>query len=113
SKALGSTRYAVQFRKPNPYDSVLAHIEPGTDEFQFEKEAYEIKHRLSAMLHGQPPPLANGFIGTSPLAARYRAVAEGVSEAEFASGGDFGSTLNQWIQSLGRIRRAHFFVLPD
>ncbi|MCU1275924.1 MAG: ASPIC/UnbV domain protein, partial [Bryobacterales bacterium] len=113
SKGLGSTRYAVHFRKPNPYDSVLAHIEPGTDEFQFEKEAHEIEHRLSAMLQGQPPPLANGFIGASPLASRYTAVAEGVSEAEFASEGDFASTLDQWIRSLGRIRRAHFFVLPD
>jgi tetratricopeptide (TPR) repeat protein len=113
SEGFGSTSYPVHFRKPNPYDSVLAHIEPGADEFPFEKEAQEIEHRLAAMLRGQALPLGNGFTGSSPLVARYRAVAEGVAEAEFVSGGDFASTLDQWIRSLGHIRRAHFLVLPD
>ncbi len=113
SRGSGSTRYPVHFRKPNPYDGVLAHIEPGTDEFPFEKEAEEIENHLSAMLRGQALPLAPGFVGTSPLPSRYRSVAEGVAEAEFGSAGEFGNTVNQWIESLGHIRRAHFFVLPD
>jgi hypothetical protein len=108
SNSSGSSRYPVHFRKPNPYDGVLEHIEPGTDEFRFEKEAQEIESRLSAMLRGQALPLANDFAGGAPLANRYQPIAEGVSEAEFRAGGGF----EPWIASLGRIRRASFFVLP-
>ena len=54
-------------------------------------------------------PQASNFAGRAPLARRYKPVAEGVSEAEFGSEGDF----EQWIASLGRVRRASFFVLPD
>jgi tetratricopeptide (TPR) repeat protein len=108
SNGSGSSRYSVQFRKPNPYDHVLAHLEPGTDEFLFEKEAQEIEGRLSAMLRGHRLPLATDFTGSAPLARRYRPIAEGVSEAEF----DTGAGFEQWIASLGHIRRAGFFVLP-
>ena len=75
SNGSGSSRYPVHFRKANPYDHVLAHIEPGTDEFPFEKEAQEIEGRLSAMLRGQALPLASDFTGAAPLALRYRPVA--------------------------------------
>ena len=83
SKGLGSTRYPVHLRKANPYDGVLAHVEAGTDEFPFEKEALEIERKLAAMLRGGELPLANDFTGASPLPLRYRTVAPGVSEAEF------------------------------
>jgi tetratricopeptide (TPR) repeat protein len=109
SNSSGSSRYPVHFRKPNPYDHVLAHVEPGTDEFPFEKEAQEIEGRLSAMLRGQALPLTSDFAGTVPLALRYRPVADGVAEAEFGAETDF----QKWVASLGRIRRAGFFVLPD
>jgi tetratricopeptide (TPR) repeat protein len=99
----------VHFRKANPYDHVFAHIEPGTDEFPFEKEAQEIEGRLAAMLRGEALPPANDFAGSVPLARRYRPVSEGVAEAEFGAEADF----QKWIRSLGRIRRASFFVLPD
>jgi tetratricopeptide (TPR) repeat protein len=108
SNSPGSVRYPVHFRKPNPYDSAVGHVTPGTDEFPFEKEAQEIESRLRAMLRGQRLPLASDFAGRAPLARRYKPVAEGVSEAEFGSEGDF----QQWIASLGRVRRASFFVLP-
>ena len=61
------------------------------------------------MLQGQALPLASDFAGTVPLARRYRPVGEGVAEAEFGAETDF----QKWIASLGRIRRARFFVLPD
>ena len=109
SNSSGSSRYPVHFRQANPYDHVFAHIEPGTDEFPFENEAQEIEGRLAAMLRGQALPLANDFTGSVPLARRYRPVAEGVAEAEFGADADF----QRWIASLGRIRRASFFVLPD
>jgi tetratricopeptide (TPR) repeat protein len=110
---LGASPYPVHFRKPNPYEAVLAHVAAGTDEFHFEKEAEEIERRLAAMLGGQALPLSEDFEGTSPLPRGYHAIAEGVSEAEFGLDGGFAETLAQWIHSLGRIRRARFFVLPD
>jgi tetratricopeptide (TPR) repeat protein len=111
--ASGSNRYPVHFRKPSPYETVLAQVDAGADEFRFEKEAAEIERRLAAMLTGEALPLADDFAGASPLPRRYRKIAEGVTEAEFGSGAGFVDGLAQWIQSLGRIRRARFFVLPD
>ncbi len=105
--------YPVRFRKPTPYDPVLSHAQPGSDEFPFEKTAQDIEARLAAMLHGQALPVATDIQGTAPLALRYRPIAEGVGEAEFASEGNFQESLTQWIRSLGNIRRAKFFVLPD
>jgi tetratricopeptide (TPR) repeat protein len=113
SKGLGSTRYPVHLRKANPYDDVLARLEAGTDEFPFEKEALEIEGKLSSMLHGGELPVASDFIGASPLPLRYRTIAPGVSEAEFGTNGAFQEGLAQWLQTLGNIRRAGFFVLPD
>jgi tetratricopeptide (TPR) repeat protein len=117
-KACAAIPYPVHFRKPNPYEGVLAHVEAGTDEFHFEKEAAEIEGRLVAMLGGQALPLSPDFEGAAPLPGRYRDVAEGVSEAEYGSAGGFPEghfqeELAQWIRSLGRPRRARFFVLPD
>ena len=115
-KACGAIPYPVHFHKPNPYEAVLAHVEAGTDEFRFEKEATEIEGRLTAMLGGHALPLSPDFEGAAPLPRRYRVIAEGVSEAEYAefvSGGGFQEELAHWIRSLGRPRRARFFVLPD
>jgi len=89
SRGLSSTRYPVHLRKANPYDGVLAQVEPGTDEFKFEKEALEIEGKLSAMLRGTELPLASEFTGASPLPLRYRTIAPGVSEAEFPPEGGF------------------------
>jgi hypothetical protein len=79
---------AAHFRKPNPFGVVLAHVEAGSDDFPFEKQAQEIENRLAAMLHGEELPLAVGFPGT-PRPRRYIRIAEGVSEAEFGDGEAF------------------------
>ncbi len=107
-----ASRYPVQFRKPNPYESISTHAEPGTDEFPFEKEAQEIEERLRAMIRGAALPQADDFGGASPMPLRYKPVGEGVSEAEFGSGEDFQKGLARWIESLGHVRRSGFFVLP-
>ena len=108
------TRYPVHFRKTNPYDPVLQHIEAGTDEFRGEKEAEEIEERLRSLLTSRTLSLAAGFRGRSPLPSRYRPVAESVSEAEFPpSAAPFADGLHKWIESLGKVRRADFFALPD
>ena len=113
SRVLGSTRYPVHLRKANPYDAILAHVEAGTDEFPFEKQASEIEGKLDAMLHGAELPLASDFAGASPVPLRYRTIAPGVSEAEFGAHAAFQDGLARWIRSLGKVRRAGFFTLPE
>jgi len=113
SRASASIPYAIHFRKANPFDAVLAHIEAGSDEFPLEKQAQEIENRLAAVLHGEPLPLAAGFHGTPPRPLRYTRIAEGVSEAEFAAAETSDPAVAEWIRSLGPIRRARFFALPD
>jgi hypothetical protein len=45
---------------------------------------------------------------------RYRAVVEGVALAEFDPGDrDFEQGLKKWLDSLGQVRSARFFVLPQ
>ncbi|HLM99352.1 MAG TPA: FG-GAP-like repeat-containing protein [Bryobacteraceae bacterium] len=112
SRSFSATRYPVRFRKPSPYESVLAHTEPGTDEFPFEKEAQEIEQRLRAALRGTPLQLSDDFRGASPMPLRYKSMADGVSVAEFGSADGFHSGLAHWIASLGHLRRSAFFVLP-
>jgi hypothetical protein len=112
SSGSDSSRYPARSRKPSPYESVLAHVDAGTDEFPFEKEAQDIENRLSAMLSGQALELPGDFTGASPMPRRYNSAGEGVAEAEFGADGDFQTGLSQWISSLGRILRARFFVLP-
>jgi tetratricopeptide (TPR) repeat protein len=106
-------RYPVHLRKPGPYTGALAHIESGTDDFRFEKEAQEIEGRLGAMMTSGSLPLAPDFKGSAPLPARYVPVAEGVGKAEYGSKEPFDSGLRKWIRSLGQVQRASFFVLPD
>jgi hypothetical protein len=109
SAGASPTRYPVHFRKANPFDSALAHINAGSDAFPFEKQAQEIESRIAGMLNGKPLPLAAGFRGAALTPKRYVRIAEGVEEAEFGEG-EPGFT--PWIKSLGQVRRARFFVLP-
>jgi tetratricopeptide (TPR) repeat protein len=108
----GAIHYAAHFRRPNPFDAALAHIDPGSDEFPREKQAQEIEKRLAAMLQGEPLPLAANFRGTPPLPRNYKHIADGVAEAEFTDAETSDPAVAQWMQSLGRIRRAQFFALP-
>ena len=108
----GAIHYAAHFRRPNPFDAALVHIDPGSDEFPREKQAQEIEKRLAAMLQGEPLPLAANFRGTPPLPRNYKHIADGVAEAEFTDAETSDPAVAQWMQSLGRIRRARFFALP-
>jgi tetratricopeptide (TPR) repeat protein len=113
AKVSAAIPYAAHFRKPNPFAAALSHIEPGADEFPFEKQAQEIENRLAAMLRGEALPLAATFRGTPPTPQRYVRIAEGVSEAEFSDEESSDPAPSEWIRSLGRVRRARFFALPD
>jgi tetratricopeptide (TPR) repeat protein len=112
SRASAAIPYAIHFRKPNPFDAALAHIEPGSDEFSCEKQAQQIEERLAVMLRGEALPLAAGFRCTPPIPRRYVRVAAGVSEAEFGDAETSDAAVAEWIRSLGRVRRARFFALP-
>jgi tetratricopeptide (TPR) repeat protein len=105
--------FPVRFRKPSPYDNLLPYIQPGNDEFAAEKTAMEITTLLRRMTSTGALPLANGFRGSSPLPAGYRAVSGNFFEAEFDAGDSgFEAGLRKWLASLGAIREARYFVLP-
>jgi tetratricopeptide (TPR) repeat protein len=98
----------------SPYEALLRDIEPGHDDFPLEKEAFEIAARLRELTRARTLPLAPGFRGSSPFPLRHVQVAEGVSRAEFdPSDAGVDAGLKKWLDSLGEIRAARFFVLPD
>ncbi|MCU1328991.1 MAG: repeat-containing protein [Bryobacterales bacterium] len=101
-------------RPPNVYDALLRHVEPGYDEFPEEKEALEAAAHLKRMIETRSLPLATDVRGASPLPVRFVAVAPDVSRAEFdAAAEDIEAGLQRWIESLGPVRSARFFVLPE
>jgi tetratricopeptide (TPR) repeat protein len=52
SKGSAATPFPVHYAKPNPYDAVLRHVEPGSDEYAGEKEAATLEARLEAQYAG-------------------------------------------------------------
>jgi tetratricopeptide (TPR) repeat protein len=106
---------AVEVVRPrSPYEALLRDIEPGHDDFPLEKEAFEIAARLKELPQSRSLPLAPDFRGSSPIPVRHLPVADGVSRAEFdPSDAAFDASLKRWLDSLGEIRAARFFVLPD
>ncbi len=108
------TRAAVRFRKPAPYESIYRFIQPGSDEFAAEAEAARITAHLNRVVEAKSLPLAEGFLGSSPMPARYRSIADDVSEAEFAPDDKgFAEGLKAWVDSLGSVRSARFYPLAD
>jgi tetratricopeptide (TPR) repeat protein len=80
---------AVEIVRPrNACEALLKNIEPGHDRFPLEAEAAQISAHLKALLKNRTLPLASDF--------------QGVSAAE----------LRTWIDSLGKVRAARFYVLP-
>ena len=88
-----------------PYLKVKAFINPGNDEFPGEKTAGEVKAALDTALKSKRLP--NALV----CPAAYRALATDLDEAVF-DGAKNGSW-EQWILSLGDVRRAYFFPLPE
>ncbi|MGH9618296.1 MAG: FG-GAP-like repeat-containing protein, partial [Bryobacteraceae bacterium] len=86
------------------------YILPGQDEFTGEKEAFVIRKALERAFQSKRLPLAPGARIASPLAKSYRAIAPDLHEAVYDPSGTGG--WDRWIESLGSVRRAEFFVLP-
>ncbi|MDQ1469393.1 MAG: hypothetical protein QOJ99_873, partial [Bryobacterales bacterium] len=100
-------------RPPNPYDVLLRHVEPGHDEFPHEKEAFDAAAHLKRMLETKTLPFAANLQGASPLPVRYVAVAPDVSRAEFdPAPGNIAAGFQRWLDDLGPVRSARFYVLP-
>jgi len=105
--------FPVKFKQQPPFAAVMELVEPGLDEFPGEKIAMEIQARLALALRTGELPVAAGCTGASPAAREFRQVAEDVVTAVFDGGGDPATGWKQWRQSLGQVRRAAFYALPD
>ena len=100
--------------KSQPYESLFAYIEAGHDEFASEKRAAEISAHLERLPQTRSLPLSSGFQGGSPLPVRHHVVADGIFRAEFDTlDRQFEKGLAKWLESLGTVRSARFFVLPN
>ncbi len=103
--------FAEEARHKPPYLALKKFIPPGSDEFVWEKTAFEIRASLEKALLSMELPDATGI---SPLPTGYRSIAPDVQEAVFEStGGNVAAGWKAWVQSLGTVRRAHFYPLPD
>jgi tetratricopeptide (TPR) repeat protein len=103
----------VHFRKSSPQERLTSFILPGNDGFENEKLAGEISALLKQLPTTRALPLAPEFHGVSPLPIRYREVGNRCFDAEFSTHeGGFEEGLQQWLDSLGKIRQMRFFVLP-
>ncbi len=87
-----------------PYLKLKKFIEPGNDEFADEKAALALKASLHAALRSKNFP--NAAVGPTSYKQIAAELAEGVFDGSPASWAD-------WVESLGHVRRAEFFPLPD
>ncbi len=96
-----------------PYLALQRYIEPGTDGFQGEKRAMEIRAALHQALASMELPLAEGLEGFSPAAQRYIPLAPDLEAAVFnQADGAVSEGWKAWVHSTGSIRRCEFYVLP-
>jgi len=106
--------FNVRFPQTPPYEEKYRYIDPEEDKLASEKEAAEIESLLDRLFETKTLPRAADFSGISPLPRRYRTVAGEVSVAEFdRDDRRWEQGLREWVDSLGEIRRARFFVLPE
>ncbi|MGO9232368.1 MAG: FG-GAP-like repeat-containing protein [Bryobacteraceae bacterium] len=105
--------FPVKFKQQPPFAAVMALAEPGSDEFPGERIAMEIEARLAAALGSGDLPVAAGCTGASPAAGQFRQVAADVVTAVFDGSGDPAAGWKKWRDSLGQVRRAVFYSLPD
>jgi tetratricopeptide (TPR) repeat protein len=100
-------------RPRDPYESLLRNIEPGHDGFPLEAEAARIQAHLNSLLTTRSLPLASNCQGSSPFPAQNKAIGPAVTIAVFdPSDTDIATGLKRWLDSLGEVRAARFFVLP-
>ena len=116
--ALTSIPFAAALGEENhhspPYLALQKFILPGQDEFAEEKTAMEIREALSIALRTSELPVSSTLEGSSPCPATHQNVAFDLRSAVFdKSDKDIREGWKSWVQSLGNIRRAQFYPLPD
>jgi tetratricopeptide (TPR) repeat protein len=101
-------------RRSATYLDLAKFIPPGHDEFQGEQEAAQIQQWLERAFEARELPLSVTATGVSPCAGSYQPIAADLEQAVFEPGQkDLQAGWRAWIQSLGEVRRAQFFLLPD
>ncbi len=108
-----SSPFPVRFRQQPQYGPASQLVEAGSDEFPGERLAMEIESGLQAGVQGGEVRFAENCGGFSPAASEYRAIAQGVSQAVYDGSRDVASGWKKWLGSLGEIRSARFYSLPD
>src|SRR6185312_10717118 len=89
-------------------------IAPGKDEFPEEAAAMKAEAALRNAVRSGELPTVSEFRGISLLATRWRAAGDDIHVAEFdSSASTTDLEFRQWLGSLGQVRRAQFFVLPE
>jgi tetratricopeptide (TPR) repeat protein len=53
SRASAATPFPVHYAKLNPYDAVMRYVDPGSDQFEGEKEALELEARMKRIFAGE------------------------------------------------------------
>ena len=97
-----------------PYLKLQSYLAPGHDEFHEEAAAMRAEAALQGAVRARALPVSTNFRGVSLLAASWRSAAPDVSVAVFKDGEALpDSGFTRWLDSLGSIRQARFFVLPD
>lgn len=105
---------AARVSKAPPYEALYQFASPGKDEFPGELQAQRITSHLNRLIETKSLPLASEFRGSSPMPVRFRKIADDVSEAEYSlDATSFADGLAQWVASLGKVRSARFYALPD
>lgn len=105
--------FPVRYRKAHPYESIFRFIEPGSDAFKEEKQAAQVASLLNGLPRSRRLPLSPAFRGVSPCPRRYNAVPGNIRVAEYdLTDARFEEGLTRWLDSLGVVRSARFFVLP-
>lgn len=114
--ALSATpSFAEETHHDPPYLALEKYIKPGNDEFPEEKAAAALVQALqNALFSTTPQELALNGNFASPLASSFRNIAPDLQEAVFSPEpvGSFLQNWRVWVESLGKIRRAHFYPLP-
>ena len=112
-RGVAAAPFPVHYRKAHPYESLFAFIAPGSDGFKDEKQAEQVVSVLNNLPRSRSLPLSPDFHGVSPCPRRYKTAAANIGVAEYdLSDTRFNEGLASWLDSLGVVRTARFFVLP-
>jgi len=104
---------AAEFQHRAPYEALRQYILPGNDQFAGEQTASAIREALSLALRTGQLPLAAAASGSSICARAFEKASDDVSVAMFDSADtDIAGGWRRWVESLGDVRRAQFWMLP-